>query len=328
MSTELNERQTIDLPATKDQPVTEPHYLLDDRSTAALKDLQEGDLLQMVVDHDEGVIEFADLNRKVAPDSLGKYFEAPTTKQFAFYRHPESSAVVLIWTRFPAATSVKTTRVQVRLRRELTWYAEREGIETVIAHQVYSQKDITSESLQEAIAASVESGLEVCGTVALAFTAHSLGNHLEKTIITVKHTVVPVTKNLLNLRGCNALVMSRRRLNEILPELESGVRVSQTRTVEDSRSVGGFAATLANDGFLHLVAVVTRVGQDSLLNDDGSSGWNKNVSQADGVAHPGNLLVRVAPFAECQIVNARDIELSNTVGHGLPSVKDVPSCDE
>jgi hypothetical protein len=79
------------------------------------------------------VIEFADLNRQVAPESLAKYFEAPTTKQFAFYRHPESSAVVLIWTRFPAATSVKTTRVQVRLRRELTWYAEREGIKTVIA---------------------------------------------------------------------------------------------------------------------------------------------------------------------------------------------------
>ncbi|KIL90078.1 hypothetical protein FAVG1_06816 [Fusarium avenaceum] len=157
MSTESHERQTIDLPATKDQPVTEPHYLLDDRSAAALKDLQEGDLLQMVVDHDEGVIEFADLNRKVAPDSLAKYFEAPATKRFAFYRHPESSAVVLIWTRFPAATSVKTTRVQVRLRRELTWYAEREGIETVIAHQVYSQKDITSESLQEAITASQES---------------------------------------------------------------------------------------------------------------------------------------------------------------------------
>jgi hypothetical protein len=79
------------------------------------------------------VIEFADLNRKVAPDSLAKYFEAPTTNKFAFYRHPESSAVVLIWTRFPAATSVKTTRVQARLRRELTWYAEREGIKTVIA---------------------------------------------------------------------------------------------------------------------------------------------------------------------------------------------------
>lgn len=78
------------------------------------------------------MIEFADVNRKVAPDSLAKYFEAPTTKQFAFYRHPESSAVVLIWTRFPAATSVKTTRVQVRLRGELTWYAEREGIKTVV----------------------------------------------------------------------------------------------------------------------------------------------------------------------------------------------------
>ncbi|KAM0547229.1 hypothetical protein ACHAPJ_010491 [Fusarium lateritium] len=157
MSTGSYERQTIDLPATKDQPATDPEYLLDDRSKAALKDLKEGDLLQMVVDHDEGMIEFADLNRQVSSDSLAKYFVAPTTKKFAFYRHPGSSAVILFWTRFPAATSVKTTRVQVRLRRELTWYADREGIESVVAFQVYSQKDVTMESLQETIHASLES---------------------------------------------------------------------------------------------------------------------------------------------------------------------------
>ncbi|KAF4945558.1 hypothetical protein FSARC_14412 [Fusarium sarcochroum] len=154
MSTESYERQTIDLPATKDQPVTDPDYLLDDRSKAALKDLQEGDLLQMVVDHDEGMIELTALNKQVSTDSLAKYFEAPTTKKFAFYRHPESSAVILIWTRFPAATSVKTTRVQARLRRELTWYADRAGIESVVMLQVYSQKDVTTESLQEVINAS------------------------------------------------------------------------------------------------------------------------------------------------------------------------------
>lgn len=42
------ERQTINIPSTKDQPTTEPYYVMDDRSKAALKDLQEGDLLQLV----------------------------------------------------------------------------------------------------------------------------------------------------------------------------------------------------------------------------------------------------------------------------------------
>ncbi|KAF9769232.1 hypothetical protein IL306_013366 [Fusarium sp. DS 682] len=131
MSAGSTERQTINLPATKDQPFTEPDYALDDRSTAALKDLHEGDLLQMVIDHEEDMIEFADLNRQVAPDDLPKYFEAPGIKKFAFYRHPGSGAVILIWTRFPATASTKNARVQHRLRRDLTWYAEKEGIKNV-----------------------------------------------------------------------------------------------------------------------------------------------------------------------------------------------------
>lgn len=42
------ERQTINLPANKDQPFTEPHYYIDDRSKTALRELQQGDLLQLV----------------------------------------------------------------------------------------------------------------------------------------------------------------------------------------------------------------------------------------------------------------------------------------
>jgi hypothetical protein len=48
MSAGASERQTINLPGTKDQPKTEPDYFLDVRSAAALCDLQDGDLLQMV----------------------------------------------------------------------------------------------------------------------------------------------------------------------------------------------------------------------------------------------------------------------------------------
>ncbi|KAF4345323.1 actin monomer binding [Fusarium beomiforme] len=154
MSTRSTERQTINIPATKDQPFTEPDYLLDDRSTESLKDLQEGDLLQMVVDHEEGIIEFADLNRQVAPENLSKYFEAPGIKKFTFYHHPGSGAVILIWTRLPATASTKNARVQHRLRRDLTWYAEKEGISNVAALEVQSQKDMTVERLKGAIGSS------------------------------------------------------------------------------------------------------------------------------------------------------------------------------
>lgn len=42
------ERQTINIPATKDQPFAEPDYFIDNRSKMALRELQQGDLLQLV----------------------------------------------------------------------------------------------------------------------------------------------------------------------------------------------------------------------------------------------------------------------------------------
>ncbi|KAF5988988.1 hypothetical protein FBULB1_1230 [Fusarium bulbicola] len=131
MSPGSTERQTIDLPGTTDQPKTEPDYLLDARSTAALSQLQNGDLLRMVVDHEEDIIELEDHVKQIAPENLAEYFDGPGIKKFAFYRHPGSGAVILIWTRFPATASTKNARVQHRVRRDLTWYAEKADIKNV-----------------------------------------------------------------------------------------------------------------------------------------------------------------------------------------------------
>ncbi|KIL85142.1 hypothetical protein FAVG1_11571 [Fusarium avenaceum] len=149
------ERQTINIPATKDQPSTEPHYYIDDRSKTALQELQQGDLLQLTIDHVEGEIHFADLNKQIPPGSLAQFFETPTPLKFAFYRHPDSDAVLLIWTRFPATSSTKKMHTQNRARRDLTWYAEKEGIERVETLQVFSQKEMTIERLQDVIDSSI-----------------------------------------------------------------------------------------------------------------------------------------------------------------------------
>ncbi|CVK90839.1 uncharacterized protein FPRN_07192 [Fusarium proliferatum] len=165
MSSGPKERQTINLPGTTDQPKTEPDYLLDARSTAVLSQLQDGDLLKMVsqsrilraklikgqvIDHEEDSIEFEDHVKNVAPEDLAEYFDAPGIKKFAFYRHPGSGAVILIWTRFPATTSTKNARVQHRVTRDLTWYAEKADIKNVVTLEVQSQKDVTVERLKEA----------------------------------------------------------------------------------------------------------------------------------------------------------------------------------
>ncbi|CAJ0538761.1 Ff.00g067140.m01.CDS01 [Fusarium sp. VM40] len=149
------ERQTINIPATKDQPFAEPDYFIDNRSKMALRELQQGDLLQLTIDHFEGEIYFVALNRQIAPDSLAQFFESPTPLKFAFYRHPGSDAVVLIWTRFPATSSTKKMHTQNRARRDLAWYAKKEGIEKVKTLQVLSRKEMNIERLQEAIDFSV-----------------------------------------------------------------------------------------------------------------------------------------------------------------------------
>ncbi|KAF4950104.1 hypothetical protein FGADI_8443 [Fusarium gaditjirri] len=150
MSAGSAKRQTINLPGTMDDPKTEPDYLLDARSSAALCQLQDGDLLQMKVDHEEDIIEFEDYVKQVAPEKLAEYVDTPGIKKFAFYRHPESGAVILIWTRFPATASTKNARVQHRLRRDLTWHAEKADIRNVATLQVQSQKDVTADRLREA----------------------------------------------------------------------------------------------------------------------------------------------------------------------------------
>ncbi|KAF5541440.1 hypothetical protein FMEXI_7953 [Fusarium mexicanum] len=150
MSSGSTERQTVSLPGTTDKPKTEPDYLLDARSTAVLSQLEDGDLLKMVVDHEEDIIEFEDHVKQIAPEDLAEYFDAPGIKKFAFYRHPWSGAVILIWTRFPATASTKNARVQHRLRRDLTWYAEKADIKNVATLQVQSRKDVTAERLKEA----------------------------------------------------------------------------------------------------------------------------------------------------------------------------------
>ncbi|KAJ4265328.1 hypothetical protein NW762_004613 [Fusarium torreyae] len=148
------ERKTIDIPSTKDQPATTPVYYIDDRSKTALRELEEGDLLQVAVDHAEGEIGFAELNQNIAPESLAKYFEAPAPTKFAFYVYPRSGNVLLIWTRFSAVSSAKKIRAQNRVRRDLIWHAEKEGINAVDTLQISSQKDMTSERLQQASGSS------------------------------------------------------------------------------------------------------------------------------------------------------------------------------
>ncbi|KAH7013818.1 hypothetical protein EDB80DRAFT_710948 [Ilyonectria destructans] len=158
MPTESIERKTINLPPSNEQGANRPLWQVDDRAKTALRELQEGELLQLVVNYSEEEIQFVNSYMQVAPDSVGGYFAAPSPHTFSFYRYPGSGAVFLMWTRHHWATSTKRTNAQRRLRRDLALIAEREGIKAVQMLQVSSQKDITGNCLREAISSSVTQG--------------------------------------------------------------------------------------------------------------------------------------------------------------------------
>ncbi|KAL6405117.1 hypothetical protein AUP68_11961 [Ilyonectria robusta] len=155
MPTESFERKTINLPSSSEQAANRPFWLVDDRAKTALRELQEGELLQLVVNYSEEEIQFVNSYEQVAPDSVSEYFAAPSPHTFFFYRYPGSGAVILVWTRHHWATSTKRTNAQRSLRRDLALIAEREGIKAVQMLQVSSQKGITGDCLREAISSSV-----------------------------------------------------------------------------------------------------------------------------------------------------------------------------
>ncbi|KAF5011128.1 hypothetical protein FDECE_2736 [Fusarium decemcellulare] len=154
MSTESTERKTINVPASSEQREERLLGLVDDRTKTALQELHEGELLQLTVDYAEHEAQFTNSYKEVAPESVGEYFASPSPQTFFFYRYPGSSAVVLIWTRYPLATSTKHTNAQNRVRWDLALVAEREGIEALHMLKITSQNDVTAESLREAVNSS------------------------------------------------------------------------------------------------------------------------------------------------------------------------------
>lgn len=87
--------------------------------------------LQTVEYLDDDEIRYLNSYKDVAPEALIDFFVTPSPLTFSFYRNPGSGAVLLIWMRFPLATSTKRTRGQHRIRRELVSIAEMEGIKDV-----------------------------------------------------------------------------------------------------------------------------------------------------------------------------------------------------
>ncbi|KAL6922710.1 hypothetical protein FSHL1_006673 [Fusarium sambucinum] len=149
MSPQSLERETINIPSTRDQPATVPCYDFEDRIRSTLQNWQEGDLLQLVVDHGEELIQFVSLGRDIYFDTLSQHLESANPKNVALYRCPMSDCTVLIWSRCPATSSAKRIHAQNRVRRDLAWYAGEEGIRDIVTLSIRSKGDTTVSKLKE-----------------------------------------------------------------------------------------------------------------------------------------------------------------------------------
>ncbi|UZP36686.1 hypothetical protein NXS19_004502 [Fusarium pseudograminearum] len=138
------------------QSVELPCYDIEDRTRSTLQSLQEGDLLQLTVDHGEELFQFVSVDRDITPESLSHHLNFADPTNVALYRCPVPKNTVLIWTRCPATSSAKRIRVQNRVRRDLTWYAGEEGIQNIVTLSMRSKEDVTVSKLRHACGISGE----------------------------------------------------------------------------------------------------------------------------------------------------------------------------
>ncbi|KAJ5820419.1 hypothetical protein N7474_006010 [Penicillium riverlandense] len=111
--------------------VKRPVWPVDERARTAVRDLQEGELLQLIIDYSEEEMQFANSYKGVDPEIVAEHFVSPSSQVYSFYRYPGSGSVVLIWTRHHWANSSKHFARQNGVRMDMIAIAKEQGIKNV-----------------------------------------------------------------------------------------------------------------------------------------------------------------------------------------------------
>ncbi|KAJ5676550.1 uncharacterized protein N7477_002183 [Penicillium maclennaniae] len=93
----------------------------------ALRKLQQSDLVDLLNDVQEERITLVHSTRVVEPGSVATYFHSPSSFTFFFYHYPGSHAILLIWTQWEGAVSVKNIALQRYVLLDIFAIAEGEG---------------------------------------------------------------------------------------------------------------------------------------------------------------------------------------------------------
>ncbi|KAJ5126569.1 hypothetical protein N7448_007348 [Penicillium atrosanguineum] len=130
---------------TQKRPIRKPTESV----KTALRELQQGDLVQLLNDVQEEIITLVNSKNGVDPSSVATYFHSPSPFTFSFYHYPEPGAILLIWTQWEGAVSVRNISLQRNVLLDMIAIAEGEGIKITQMMKVQGADQIKADRLKE-----------------------------------------------------------------------------------------------------------------------------------------------------------------------------------
>ncbi|KAJ5348839.1 uncharacterized protein N7506_002092 [Penicillium brevicompactum] len=122
---------------------------VDEAAKTALRDLQDGGLVQLTIDIPTEKIILADSKAGVEASAVASHISS-SSPRYSFYHYPGSDVVVFVYT-CPSGSSIKERMLHASSRRNAITVAEQEGHKILKKIEASGPDEITDERLQEEV---------------------------------------------------------------------------------------------------------------------------------------------------------------------------------
>ncbi|KAL2222003.1 putative actin monomer binding protein [Thermoascus aurantiacus ATCC 26904] len=122
---------------------------VDEDAKAALRDLQQGGLVQLAIDVPTETIKLAASESSIAPSDVASKI-SDSSPRYTFYHYPDSDVVIFIYT-CPSKSSIKERMLYASTRRVAILVGENEGIKVSKKIEGSSPDEITEARLREEV---------------------------------------------------------------------------------------------------------------------------------------------------------------------------------
>ncbi|KAJ5102206.1 hypothetical protein NUU61_004428 [Penicillium alfredii] len=122
---------------------------VDDAAKTALKEIQEGGLVQLTIDIPTETIKLVDSQSGVDAAAVATHI-SPSSPRYSFYHYPSSDVVVFVYT-CPSGSSIKERMLHASSRRNAITVGEQEGLKISKKIEASGPDEITGERLHEEV---------------------------------------------------------------------------------------------------------------------------------------------------------------------------------